>query len=78
MEEFKRRREEERKIRRHKDLLVCACKVNYTFLGKCEKGVNNTWREASFGKFNRKVLNFTGRVKEVQLNELTTGGQLNV
>jgi len=30
MEEFKRRRVEEGKIRQRKDLLVCACKVNYT------------------------------------------------
>jgi len=40
--------------------------------------VNNTWREASFSKFNRRVLNFTGSVKEVQLNGLTMGGQINV
>lgn len=40
--------------------------------------MNNTWREALFSKFNRRVLNFTGSVKEVQLNGLTTGGQLNV
>jgi len=57
---------------------VCACKVNYTFLAKSENGVNNTWREASFGKFNRKVLNFMGSVKEVQFNGFTKSGQLNV
>ena len=40
--------------------------------------MNNTWREASFSKFNRRVLNFTGSVKEVQLNGFTICGQLNV
>jgi hypothetical protein len=40
--------------------------------------VNNTWREASFSKFNRNVLNFTGNVKYVRLNGLKTVGQLYV
>jgi len=53
-------------------------KLIILFLAKSENGVNNTWREASFGKFNREVLNFMGSVKEVQFNGFIKGGQLNV
>jgi hypothetical protein len=78
MEEFKRLGGEEGKSVNIRIYWCVLVKLIILCSKKREKGVNNTRRETSFSKFNRRVLNFTASVKKVQLNGLTMGGQLNV